>query len=101
MIPYFDVYFKNKESDLLNDDFNNLISEFFSILKQIKNWNIVNLENEINSFVNKRNIKFVFFGKPLRMLLINSEKGPSISHIFYILGKKNSIQRIKNYIDSN
>ena len=101
MTPYFDVYFKNKESDLLNDDFNNLISEFFSILKQIKNWNIVNLENEINSFVNKQNIKFVFFGKPLRMLLINSEKGPSISNIFYILGKKDSIQRIKNYIDSN
>ena len=101
MIPYFDVYFKNKESDLLNEDFNNLISEFFSILKQIKNWNIVNLENEINSFVNKQNIKFVFFGKPLRMLLINSEKGPSISNIFYILGKKDSIQRIKNYIDSN
>ena len=101
MIPYFDVYFKNKESNLLNDDFNNLISEFFSILKQIKNWNIVNLESEINSFVNKQNIKFVFFGKPLRMLLINSEKGPSISNIFYILGKKDSIQRIKNYIDSN
>ena len=34
----------------------------------------------------------------MRLLLINSEKGPSISEILFILGKNNSIKRINNYI---
>ena len=56
------------------------------------------LENNIKNFVKKKDIKFVLFGKPTRLLLINLENGPSISDILFILGKKNSIERIKNYI---
>ena len=37
-------------------------------------------------------------GKPLRFTLINLENGPAVSDIFFILGKKNSILRLNNYI---
>ena len=61
-------------------------------------WEIETLENEVKNFVNKKGLKFPIFGKGLRLLLINSENGPSLSEILFILGKKNSIERLKNYI---
>ena len=38
-------------------------------------------------------------GKPLRLILINSINGPSITDIFYILDKKNTLIRLNKYID--
>ena len=58
-----------------------------------------NLENAMKKFILDKDIKFVKFGKPTRLILINSENGPSISDILFILGKKNSIKRIKIYIN--
>ena len=43
-------------------------------------------------------IIFPILGKPVRYLLINSFNGPSISDIFVILGKKDSIDRLNQYI---
>ena len=97
-IPYYDEVYKTNFSNLLNNDFDTLISEFLVILKNIEIWNIQKINDLINNFINSKKLKFVLFGKPLRFLLINSENGPSISEILYILGKKNSIQRINNYI---
>ena len=36
----------------------------------------------------------------MRYILINSFDGPSISDILFILGKKDSQERVKQYIDS-
>ncbi len=45
----------------------------------------------------KNNIKFPVLGKPIRHLLTNNYNGPSITDIFMILGKKESIERLKRY----
>ena len=97
-INYFNVNFLIKKHKFLTSKFNILIKEFYNILNNIEKWNINSLEKEIKNFIIKKNIKFVLFGKPMRLLLINLENGPPISDILFILGKKNSIQRIKNYI---
>ena len=52
-------------------------------------------------FINSNKIKFPIIGKPLRFILINSYNGPSISDIFVILGKKDSIDRLNQYIERN
>ena len=97
------IYFDNNsdflEKKSLDENFNNLIKEYILILEVISNWSIENLEISIKNFISDKKIKFVKFGKPLRIILINSENGPSISDIFYILDKKDSIKRIKNYIN--
>ena len=97
-IPYFDDDFLTNHSNLLDSNFDNLVSEFVSILIDINIWDKELISEKIKTFINNKKVKFVLFGKPLRLLLINSENGPSINDILYILGKKNSIQRIKNYI---
>ena len=98
---YYDKYFKTKKNILFNEQFNILINKFIIILSEIKSWELKELEKNINTFIINNNIKFPLFGKPTRLLLINEENGPSISEILYILGKKNSIQRINNYINNN
>jgi glutamyl-tRNA synthetase len=95
---YFDKEFITKKNILLNNYFNNLINEFLIILKNIDIWDKNILEKEIDYFIKIKKIKFKLFGKPLRILLLNQENGPSIRDILYILGKKNTIVRIKNYI---
>ena len=96
---YFNDY-PTKNNDLLNETFNSLIQDFILILENLNDWNIEKIENKIKDFINSKKIKFILFGKPFRLMLINSENGPSISEILFILGKKHSIQRIKNYIST-
>ena len=97
---YFQDNFISKKNNFLDNNFNFLIKEFFIILKNLENWEIIYIEEKIKKFIDDKNIKFVLFGKPMRLMLINEEKGPSISEILYILGKKSSMLRINNYITS-
>ena len=97
VFPFFNQNFNN-EINLLDNQFNQLIKEFLIDIEKISNWNTANLEKAIANYIENKKIKFSVFGKPTRLVLINSEKGPSISDILYILGKKDSIERIKNYI---
>ena len=86
----------------LNKEFSkfdhNLISEFINFLDTTSSWCIDNLKKEIDNFILIKKIKFSALGIPIRNILINSSKGPGLHEIFYILGKKTSIERIKNYI---
>ena len=75
-----------------------MINGLLKILDNIDEWNVNILEEKIKVYIQENDIKFVKLGKPLRLLLTNLENGPSISEILFILGKENSIQRIKNYI---
>ena len=98
---YFDIKNTFSNNKLFTEHFNLLIKDFYGVLRILDNWEKESLDEIIKSFITKNNIKFFLFGKPLRFLLISQENGPSISDIFFILGKKNSIERIKNYIGIN
>ena len=102
IIPvYLNDNFKTTKHQLLDDNFNNLIKDFLQNLKGLAIWTNEGLEKNIKDYINNKKIKFSVFGKPTRIMLINTENGPSISDIFIILGKKDSIQRIKNYISGS
>ena len=64
----------------------------------MNNWTKELIEELIQNFITKNNIKFIQFGKPTRLVLLNSENGPSISEILFILGKKDSVLRLNQYI---
>jgi len=96
---YFDESFKTIDNDKLNLSFNNILNEFKNYLDKIEEWNINNVENAINKFIEEKKLEFRYFGIPMRIILTNSQNGPSISNILDILGKKNTLLRINNYID--
>ena len=95
---YFDNFHINKDNIIFTINFNKLLTDIIELLNNIKLWQITNLEKIIKNFIISKNINFSEIGKPLRMLLINSFKGPSISDILFILQKKDSIKRIEQYI---
>ena len=95
---YFEENFLTKKNILLSRDFKELLKKFFVLLENLDSWESIKIENLIKNFVTTNKIKFISFGKPLRLVLTNLENGPSISDIFFVLGKKNSILRLNNYI---
>ena len=97
------IYFANNNELNLNNEFkkfdHELIREFINFLDTTTNWCIDDLKKEIDNFILIKKIKFSSLGIPIRNILINSSKGPGLHEIFYILGKKTSMERIKNYIN--
>ena len=51
---------------------------------------------KLSSIDGKVRVKTIL-GKPIRYLLTNNYNGPSITDIFMILGKTESIERLKRY----
>ena len=98
---YFDENFKYDNNEKFSEDFINLFNDFFENISKIEIWNQNNIQEMITNFIKRKNIKFPVIGKPLRFLLINNYNGPSISDIFNILGKKDSIHRLNQYIERN
>jgi glutamyl-tRNA synthetase len=55
----------------------------------------VNTEYIVNQYVTKRQIGFGKVGMPLRLALIGAGKGPHIFDVIEIIGKQETINRIK------
>ena len=98
--PYFKEKFKIDNNKLFTESFNHIIGNFLNILKNINKWDLKSLEEILKKFIDSEKIKFSLFGKPSRIILINTENVPSITDILYILGKKNSIERLNDYIQN-
>ena len=75
-----------------------LIKKFYNLIEIEKNWSYQNTELIIKEFIKKNKIKFVNLGEPMRLILTGSSKGPSLSDIFYILGKKNILKKINDFL---
>ncbi len=54
----------------------------------------------LDNFLKKNNLKFPVLGKPLRLILTGRSKAPSITDLLFLIGKKDSVQRIDNYLES-
>ena len=98
---YFDNSYKFNKDEQFNNEFDKLFSDFKAKILSIENWTRDNIQKNIEDFLKIKNIKFPVLGKPIRYILINSYNGPSISDIFLILGKKDSIDRLNQYIGEN
>ena len=96
---YFDKDYKYNHKEKFSKDFDILFSDFKKNISNVKRWDKEIIEKTITNFIKEKKIKFPIIGKPIRFLLINSYQGPSISDIFVILGKKDSIDRLNQYIE--
>ncbi len=98
---YFDPHFKISNNKPLSEEFKVIFDEFKNLIFKIENWDRETIQENIEKFLKSKNIKFPVLGKPIRFLLINSFNGPSITDIFVILGKKDSMDRLNQYIEKN
>ncbi len=86
-----------------SDDQKHIFDEFKKYKKQLLTefsgiviWNEVNIEGVIKNVVENHQIPFKSLAQPIRLSLTGSVSGPSLYKIIKILGKEETIQRIKD-----
>ena len=94
---YFDNNFGTPTNEKFSKEFNNCFNDFIKLINNINNWEFNFINEEIKVFLKENNVKFPLVGKPIRYLLTNNYNGPSISNIFMILGKQQSLIRLNKY----
>ena len=78
--------------DSLKNNKSLLIEEFTSIV----DWNEYIIDEKIKIILNKLDLKFKQLGQPLRLILSGSSDGPSISKLMEIIGKDQSLEKLKH-----
>ena len=69
---------------------------FIDKLSTISNWQLAGLEEAFKTLATEKNIKPGELQLPLRIMLVGSKFGPPVFNIAEILGKDETINRIKN-----
>lgn len=70
--------------------------DFTSTIENIVGFNAENVESTIKTFANEHQIKIGDMMKFLRISLVGELSGPAIPDLIVLLGKTNSLERIKN-----
>lgn len=77
----------------------NILDEFYFFLKGIDFDSIEEIRERIRNFLQVKKISAKEFLYLLRLVLTGRESGPEIHKIIYILGKENTLRRIKKFTD--
>ena len=94
---YFNDNIVISPNENFQNEFKDCFNDFLKLINNINNWEYDFINLEIKEFLKKNNIKFPVLGKPIRYLLTNNYNGPSITNIFMILGKQQSLERLNRY----
>ena len=70
--------------------------DFCEILNGLAGWELMNLETEFKNLAAEKNIKPGELLLPLRIMLVGGKFGPAVFEIAELIGKNETIERIKN-----
>ena len=82
------------EKKILNDSVN-LKNNLLDKLSFIESWDDYILENAIKDIIKNMNLKFKDLGQPLRLVLLGTMYGPSLTKIMKVIGKEATLKKIK------
>ena len=81
------------EKKILNDSVN-LKNNLLDKLSFIESWDDYILENAIKDIIKNMNLKFKDLGQPLRLVLLGTMNGPSLTKIMKVIGKEVTLKKI-------
>jgi glutamyl-tRNA synthetase len=76
-----------------------LMNELIEIVSTIEDFSSANTENVIKEWITAKEIGFGKVMQPLRLSLVGALKGPHLFDIIEMIGKEETINRLKNAID--
>ena len=76
-----------------------LLQKVVSILENLEDFSSENISEKVKGWITSENIGFGKVMMPLRLALVGEMKGPEVFDIISILGKAESISRIKKAMD--
>jgi glutamyl-tRNA synthetase len=93
-----EITVKNELLDINNQDTNKHLTNVVNIIRNIKNWNIFEIENSIKSYIDNNDIKLFELAQPLRIILTGSTVSIGIYDIIVSLGKNAVMNRVNKYL---
>ena len=100
---YLKEDFKYNKNDLKSFEFHkniaNLLEKLINKLESLEVFNPENIEKVLRICADNNEIKAADLIHPCRFALVASNISPSIFDLFEFLGKEESIERIKSFID--
>lgn len=78
-----------------------LMQELITVFAAIEDFSSANTEKEIKAWISGKEIGFGKVMQPLRLSLVGKLAGPHLFDIIHMIGKSDTIQRIKNAIEKH
>ncbi len=76
-----------------------LMQELITVISNIEDFTIENAQTDIKGWITSKEIGFGKVMQPLRLSLVGKLAGPDLFDIMTMIGKENTLQRIKNAIE--
>ncbi len=80
------------------EDTPNIMNQLISVLEGIEDFSSENVETAVKSWIGDQELSFGKVMPPLRLALVGAMKGPHVFDIIALIGKKESVDRIKKAI---
>lgn len=92
------IIIPNELLDTFKQETKKYLIDIMSVIKDIKNWNIIEIEDAIKTYVIENNIKLFEIAQPLRIVLTGSKVSIGIYDIIISLEKDAVVNRINHYL---
>lgn len=83
------------------EDTSVLMQELIQEIKTLENFDAENLQEQVKTWINLKQIGFGKVMQPLRLSLVGAMQGPDVFEIASTIGKKETIARIQSAIERN
>ncbi|MCL4141952.1 UNVERIFIED_CONTAM: hypothetical protein GTU68_010041 [Idotea baltica] len=93
-------YDEKASKKALKEDTAKLMNELIIILNTNTDFNVEALQTEIKGWITSNEISFGKIMMPLRLALVGALQGPDVFDIMYMIGKAETVNRIKNIVKS-
>ncbi|MCL4131082.1 UNVERIFIED_CONTAM: hypothetical protein GTU68_042374 [Idotea baltica] len=91
-------YDEKASKKALKEDTKTLMFELIEIINNIEDFTLESLQLDIKGWITKNDIGFGKVMMPLRLALVGALQGPDVFDIMFLIGKDETIKRIKNIV---
>ena len=93
-------YDEKSFAKIVNNNSRELMSELTQVLNNISDFTTENIQTEVKAWIGKKEVGFGKVMQPLRLALVGAMQGPDVFEIIFMIGKTQSVERIKNLIET-
>lgn len=80
------------------EDTSGIMNQLVSILENVSDFSSLNVEDQVKSWITAKELSFGKVMAPLRLVIVGAMQGPHVFDILELIGKQESISRIKKAI---
>lgn len=82
----------------IKDDTKDILKQLLVLIEDHETFTVTELQNSVKNWITSNNIGFGKVMMPLRLALVGALQGPDVFDIMFMIGKTETIQRIKNLL---